>query len=90
MEGRQVSLRSLTGWAVPAALVVAALVFSALMGASGHAFLTTAARACAVALLFAVSRASVHMGHTWLVFARHDSIRNDIAAAGGLGQRLSV
>ena len=78
------------GWAVPAAIVVAALVFSALTGSSGHALLTTTARAGAVALLLVVSRASVHMGHTWRVFVSHDSIRNDIAAAGGLGQRLSV
>lgn len=90
MEGRHVSLRWLAEWVVPGAIVVVALVFSALLGASGHALLTTAARASAVALLLVVSRASLHVGHTWRAFASHDSIRNDIAAAGGLGQRLSV
>jgi len=89
-QDRQISLRSQMGWLLSAGAMVLALVFSALTGSSGHAFLTDVARLTAVLLLLGVSRASLRMGHTWRVFARHDSIRADIAAAGGLGKRLAV
>lgn len=89
-QGWQQVLRTQAGWLLLAAALVVAFVFSALTGSSGHAFLTTAARSSAVVLLLGVSLASVHMGHVWRVFARHDSIRAGIAAGGGLAQRLSV
>ncbi len=89
-QGWQQVLRTQAGWLALVAALVVALVFSALTGSSGYAFLTSAARSSAVALLLGVSRASLHMGHVRRVFARHDSIRADIAAGGGLAQRLSV
>ncbi|HEX2701306.1 MAG TPA: hypothetical protein VHM89_13985 [Acidimicrobiales bacterium] len=92
MEGRsrQVSWVSQARWALPVAAVAGALVFSLVSGSHGHELLTATARATAVALLLFVCRASVEMGNRWRVFSRHDSIRADIAAAGGLGKRLSV
>ena len=88
--GGRISPEALKGWVLPVAAMVVVLVLSALTGPSGHEFLTNAARSSAVVLLLGVARASMHMGHLWRVFARHDSIRADIAAAGGLGKRLSV
>ena len=89
-QGRRISLESQRGWVLPVAAMVVVLLISALTGPSGHPFLTNAARSAAVVLLLGVARASMQMGHLWRVFARHDSIRADIAAAGGLGKRLSV
>jgi len=85
---RQLSWATDMRWALPAGAMVAALVFSAVNGSSG--LLTGTARATALLLLLFVSRASVEMGHRWRVFTSHDSIRADIAAAGGLGKRLSI
>lgn len=62
----------------------------ALGGSSGQALLDAGTRLAAVLLLMLVARASLAMGHRLLVSSRHDSIRADIAATGGLGQRLSV
>ncbi len=89
-QGWKQVLRTQVGWLLPCAAMVTALVFSALTGSSGHAFITSAARSSAVVLLLGVSWASLHMGHALRVFARHDSIRADIAAGGGLARRLVV
>jgi hypothetical protein len=89
-EGHQIALRPYLRWLAPAGALIVALTLSALLGSSMQAFLTNVTRSAAVTLLFCVARASVHMGHTWRMFARHDSIRADIAAGGGLAQRLSL
>jgi len=80
-----------THWAVllPLSLVVA-LIFPGLTASSGQSFVASSARATAVVLLLGVIGAAVEMAHRWRVFIRHDSIRADITAAGGLGKRLMI
>ena len=80
-----------THWAVLLPLSLAlALIFPVLSGSSGQDFLTYSARATAVVLLLGVIGASVETAQRWRIFTRHDSIRADITAAGGLGKRLMV
>ena len=44
----------------------------------------------ALALLAWVAGALVHTSKAWRAFIRHDAIKADIAATGGLGKRLMV
>lgn len=75
-----------------ALLVLASLSLTALAAGVGTAgngsFLTTLLGSAASVLLVAVAAASVQTGNRWRMWIRHDSIRADIAAAGGLGRRL--
>lgn len=74
---------------LPAA-VIAALVSSAVDRSAGHPILAALARSTAVVLLVGVSWACVQLALRWRAVVRHDSIRADIAAAGGLGRRLMI
>ena len=76
---------------VPAILLVV-LAGSATGGLSvGDAsFLSGLARTTASLLLLAVAAAAAHALVEWRQEVRHDSIRADIAAGGGLGKRLMV
>ena len=77
-------------WVVFPAVLVAALVFSAVRQPSDDTALTTAARTAAALLLAAVTCAAAQMAHWRRAATRPDSIRADIAASGGLGNRLMV
>lgn len=79
-------------WAVvTSGAFVFALAYSvAVRSPGGESILGATARATAVVLLSVVTWSVVQTAHRWRVFIRHDSIRADIAAAGGLGKRLSV
>lgn len=77
-------------WALTAGVTVLALGSSAAAGSSGLGVLAAMARLTAILLLVVVSLAAAEVGHRWLTVTRHDSIRADIAAGGGLGKRLSL
>jgi len=78
-------------WAVVVGALLFVLAYSAVSRSpDGGSLFGASARATAVVLLSAVTWSVVQMAQQWRVFIRHDSIRSDIAAAGGLGKRLSV
>ena len=79
-------------WAAGAAALVVVLLLAALPdGPVSHGDLLRAlVSTAATALLVVVTTVSLHEGHRYRDITRHLSIRADIAAAGGLGQRLMV
>lgn len=77
-------------WIVMPAVLVAAVVVSTIRQPNDAIALTMAVRIAAALLLAGVICASVQASHAWRAVSRHDSIRADIAASGGLGHRLMV
>lgn len=76
---------------VPAALMLAVIATTTGVGTvSDGSFLKAFVSTAASVLLIGVAVASVQTGHRWREWTRHDSIRADIAAAGGLGRRLMI
>ena len=72
------------------AVLVAAVVVSTIRQPNDDIAVTMAVRIAAALLLAGVICASVQVGHVWKAANRHDSIRADIAASGGLAHRLMV
>lgn len=72
------------------AVLVAAVVVSTVRQPNDDIALAMAVRIAAALLLAGVICASVELTHLWRAVSRHDAIRADIAASGGLGHRLMV
>lgn len=70
--------------------LVAVAVAAGVGTAGDGSFLRTLVGAAASVLLVGVAAASVQTGNRWRMWTRHDSIRADITAAGGLGRRLMI
>ena len=79
-------------WAAGMAAMVVVLLLAAVQDGpfSNGDLLRAFASTAASALLVVVAAVSFHEGHRYRDITRHLSIRADIAAAGGLGQRLMV
>ncbi len=79
-------------WAAGMAALVVVLVLAAVQDGpvTNGDLLRAFASTTATGLLAVVTTVSLHEGHRYRDITRHLSIRADIAAAGGLGQRLMV
>ena len=87
---RSLGERAYGTFAVPVAVAVAVLAVSTGVSPSGESVAAGLARTMATILLMGVAAAAAHAVVERRSEARHASIRDEIAAAGGLRQRLMV
>jgi hypothetical protein len=84
------SWMSWSRWSGELPAVLAAMMVGTVVLAASGGLVEKLSTIAAAALLAGVTQASLQVVRQWRTIADHASIRADIAAAGGLGQRLSV